>query len=221
MNGLNVDGIKRQTLNQRVYETIKASILAGKLEEGTKLSEQQMAASLGVSTTPVREAFRMLAAEGLVRVAPWKGAVVQGFTEADTLEAVQCREALECQALRLVFDQLTEEDFQKIETLVNHAKCTEDYSEFVRLSSSIHDVWVQGCGNRRLIAMMKQLDDVLLHDRNMSAVDTARTKQIVAEHTEILAALRAHDLHRAITALVAHIYNGYDYSVRKHHPSTR
>lgn len=221
MNGLNVEGIKRQTLNQRVYENIKASILAGKLEEGTKLSEQQMAASLGVSATPVREAFRMLATEGLVRIEPWKGAVVQGFTEADTLEAVQCREALECQALRLVFDQLSEADFQKIDSLVQKAQCTEDYSEFVHLSSSIHDVWVEGCGNRRLIAMMKQLDDVLLHDRNVSAVDGDRTKQIVAEHTEILAALRARDLDRALTALTAHIYNGYNYSIRKHQSSTR
>lgn len=221
MNRLNVEGIKRQTLNQRVYENIKASILAGRLTEGTKLSEQQMAASLGVSATPVREAFRMLATEGLVRIEPWKGAVVQGFTEADTLEAVQCREALECQAMRLIFDQLTEEDFQKIEGLVKQAQHTEDYSEFVHLSSSIHDVWIEGCGNRRLSAMMKQLDDVLLHDRNVSAVDAARTKQIVEEHTEILAALRAHDLNRAIAALTAHIYNGYRYSIQKHQISAR
>lgn len=221
MNRLNVEGIKRQTLNQRVYENIKASILAGRLTEGTKLSEQQMAASLGVSATPVREAFRMLATEGLVRIEPWKGAVVQGFTEADTLEAVQCREALECQAMRLIFDQLTEEDFQKIEGLVKQAQHTEDYSEFVHLSSSIHDVWIEGCGNRRLSAMMKQLDDVLLHDRNVSAVDAARTKQIMEEHTEILAALRAHDLNRAIAALTAHIYNGYRYSIQKHQISAR
>lgn len=216
MNGLNVKGIKRQTLNQRVYETIKASILVGDLMEGTKLSEQQMAASLGVSATPVREAFRMLATEGLVRIEPWKGAVVQGFTEADTLEAVQCREALECQALRLVFDQLTEEDFQHIEGLVDLARSTSSHSEFVRLSSSIHDVWIHGCKNRRLAAMMQQLDDVLLHDRNVSSVNADRTQQIIAEHTEILAALRAHDLPRATTALTAHIYNGYAFSIDSH-----
>ena len=211
-----VHGVKRQTLNQSVYQSIKTSILNGSLKENTKLSEQQLAANLGVSATPVREAFRMLAAEGLVKMEPWKGVVVQGFSDEDALEAMQCREALECQAMRLVFDRLTEEDFNTIGGLLQQARNTDTCPDFVAISANIHNIWVQGCGNKRLIAMMKQLDDVLFYASNISAVDAVRSQQIINEHTEILAAMRAHDLQRATEALSAHLHNGYEYSIKKH-----
>ncbi len=216
MEQIKIDGVKRQTLNQRVYESIKEAILDGRLQNGTKLSESGTAKSLGVSATPVREAFRMLSMEGLVRIEPWKGAMVQGFSEDETLEVLQCREALEMMAMRLYFDKLNEKDIQAIAAMLQRAEHTDSTSEFVALSSRIHDIWIKGCGNKHLAILMQQLNDVLLYDRNISATDEARKKQIVEEHLEILNALRNRDLNRAMLGLNAHIQNGYHYAIQKH-----
>ncbi len=80
-----VKRVKRQTLNRTVYEAIKHSILKGDIPAGAKLSEVQMGKQLGVSATPVREAFRMLSMEGLIQIDPWKGAVVLGFSRTAAL----------------------------------------------------------------------------------------------------------------------------------------
>lgn len=217
MEQININGVKRQTLNQRVYESIKEAILDGRLQSGTKLSESGMAKSLGVSATPVREAFRMLTMEGLVRIEPWKGATVQGFSEDETLETIQCREALEMMAMRIYFEKLSEKDIEAISDMLHQAENANSSAEFVALSSNIHDIWIHGCGNKRLLALMQQLNDVLLYDRNISATDEERKKQIIEEHFEILNALRDRDLNRALLGLNAHIKNGYSYKVRKNH----
>lgn len=207
-----VKSVKRQTLNQSVYQNIKKSILDGELPPGCKLSEVQMGKQMGVSATPVREAFRMLAMEGLIRIDPWKGAVVQGFNPQSALETIQCRDALETLALRLFLEKASEKEIDALEYMINEAETTEDVNEFVSLSSAIHDVWLEGCRNSRLLSLMGQLNTDLLRERNYSANDRKRKEEIIAEHREILNAARAKDIDAAVQALHRHIERGYRYS---------
>ena len=212
---IKIKTIKRKTLNQQVYESIKESILNGDLPPGVKLFEVQMAKRLGVSATPVREAFRMLASEGLVRIDPWKGAVVQQYSGQETLEATQCRCALESLALRLAYERMGEKLQQAIGFMIAQYDDAENSSEFVQISSAIHDIWVQGSGNHKLSLLMVQLSDVLLHDRNITAKDDARKRNIIQEHKAILEALQAHKIQAAEQALHTHIFNGYEYSIKR------
>lgn len=207
-----VKSVKRQTLNQRVYQNIKQSILDGELPPGCKLSEVQMGKQLGVSATPVREAFRMLSMEGLIRIDPWKGAVVQGFNRQLALETLQCREALELLALRLFMERAGNKDIQALEYMIGQAENTDDINEFVSLSSAIHDIWLEGCQNSRLLTLMSLLNTELLRERNYSANDQKRKQEIIAEHREILEAIRSQDTSAAMSALSRHIRNGYQYS---------
>lgn len=206
-----VKRVKRQTLNRTVYENIKKSILSGDIPAGAKLSEVQMGRQLGVSATPVREAFRMLSMEGLIIIDPWKGAVVQGYSERAAIENSQCREALEGLALRLFMQRMSEKDLEALRYMIREAEQAEGISDFAQISSAIHDIWIKGCDNSRLLLMLSQLNDVTLRERNVSANDPVRRQQILNEHKELLDAMEQRNEERAAAALMNHIKNGFTY----------
>lgn len=210
---------QRKTLNQRVYETLKDMILDGCLPPNTKLNEIRTAEEMGTSPTPVREAFRMLASEGLVRIEPWKGVMVCEYTTEDVLEVFQCRERLECLALELTMERLRcasdrEEQLRGLSALVNTSREDRGVTHFVQINSTLHNFWIHGSGNRRLMGLMSTLDDLLLHDRNCSAMDAERRRAIIMEHDDILNALVRMDQPVAVDALRRHIREGCSYSIR-------
>ena len=211
--------VGRQPLNQKVYESLKELILAGQISPGTKLNETQVARQMGTSTTPVREAFRLLAAEGFLKIEPWKGAVVQEYSTDEIMEVFQCREVLETLALELTISRLAnapdrEAALERIDKEISLSEGEDAFSGFVDRNSGIHDFWIKGSGNHRLMALMDSLSDVLLHDRNVSAMDEQRRRAIIQEHREIFEAVRELDQAKARAALVRHIENGYRYSLR-------
>ena len=220
--GAKISGIcpvRRQPLNQKIYEELKQSILSGMIPPGEKLNESQVAQQMGTSTTPVREAFRLLAAEGFLKIEPWKGAVVQEYSTDEIMEVFQCREVLEALALDLTITKLEqmpsrEEEFRRIEQEIALSEGEDAFSGFVDRNSGIHDFWIKGSGNRRLIALMESLSDVLLHDRNVSAMDQKRRAEIIQEHREIFRAVQALDREAARKALIRHIEKGYQYSIQ-------
>ena len=220
--GAGINGIwpvGRQPLNQQIYESLKQAILLGNLQPGTKLNETQVARQMGTSTTPVREAFRLLAAEGFLKIEPWKGAVVQEYSTDEIMEVFQCREVLETLALELTISRLAnapdrEAALERIDKEISLSEGEDAFSGFVDRNSGIHDFWIKGSGNHRLMALMDSLSDVLLHDRNVSAMDEQRRREIIQEHREIFEAVRELDQAKARAALVRHIENGYRYSLR-------
>lgn len=221
MKKKNIPGIAplgRMPLSQRIYENLKRLILEGGISPGTKLTECQVAKQMDTSTTPVREAFRLLASEGFVKIEPWKGVVVQEYSTLEIQEVFQCRQILEALALDLTISRLEnlpeqEEALRRIEEDIVLSAGEDTFSGFVERNSDIHDFWIKGSGNHRLIALIENLNDVLLHDRNISAMDPKRRFEIIEEHREILLAVRALDRERAQAALRRHIDNGYQYSL--------
>ena len=219
--GAGINGIwpvGRQPLNQQIYESLKQSILLGNLQPGTKLNETQVARQMGTSTTPVREAFRLLAAEGFLKIEPWKGAVVQEYSTDEIMEVFQCREVLETLALELTISRLAGAPDREaaLERIGKEIALSEEdaISGFVDRNSGIHDFWIRDSGNHRLMALMDSLSDVLLHDRNVSAMDEDRRREIIQEHRQIFEAVRKLDQEAARAALVRHIQNGYRYSLK-------
>ena len=211
--------VERKTLNQIVYENLKEMILDGRLPPNTNLNETRTSEEMGTSPTPVREAFRMLATEGLVRIEPWKGVVVQEYTADDVMEVFQCRERLECLALELTMDRLRfaadrEAQLLRLTDLVQGSLSDEGVTQFVQINSALHDFWIHGSGNRRLMGLMNSMNDMLLHDRNRSAMDQARRMVIIAEHEAILEAMWRMDKPAAVDALRKHIQEGCRFSVK-------
>lgn len=216
-NKLKINKLKRQTLNQMVYESLKMSILEGDLPAESKLNEVQVAEQLNVSPTPVREAFRMLSSEGLVEIIPWKGVFVKSFSDAEVLEVYQCREALEVLAVELAIDKIEEKDLKELDNYIALSKEIDDVSKLVDINTNVHKFIINKSGNTKLKFLIEILDDVLLHDRNVSAFDSIRRKEIVQEHLNLLNALKVKDLDKAKEAMRIHIRNGYNYIEEKIH----
>ena len=113
----------KKTLSEKVYDRLKELIMDGELERGTKITETSIAKMFDVSPTPVREAFRKLASDGLIEVASWKGVIVKGIEQKDLLEIYECREALEGMVGKLAVRNITEEDIKILEGILE--KCNE------------------------------------------------------------------------------------------------
>ena len=152
--------IENVTLWERVYAHLRDEILANRLSPGTVLSEVPLAASLGVSRGPVREALGRLAAEGLVTVRPRRGAVVSELSPGEFLQAYQVREALETLAIRLAVPLLTDDDIALLDHLVERqAEAVDDdrIDDFFALNGEFHELFVRVSGNAPLQDMHRQL----------------------------------------------------------------
>ncbi|MCI0664049.1 MAG: GntR family transcriptional regulator [Acidobacteria bacterium] len=127
-------GIPRQSLTSAVANRLRDKILRGVFGEGEQLRQHAIAAEFAVSRIPVREAFRQLEAEGLIKIIDHRGAVVSALSPEEIEELFEIRAALECVTLRQAVPRLTEEDFARAERVLEaYEKALGDESDF--------DVW--------------------------------------------------------------------------------
>src|SRR5262245_25349154 len=142
--------LENLTLWQRVHAHLREEILANRLPAGTELQETALAAELGVSRGPIREAIGRLAAEGLVVVRPRRGAVVRSLTKDEFIEAYEVREALEAMAARLATARLGQAGLARLEELTDamagHAERGE-VEEFFHANAAFHATFVEAAGN--------------------------------------------------------------------------
>ena len=199
---------EKETLNQKVYNAIKAMIIDGDLKGGDKLNEVDIAEILGVSATPVRETFRMLSMEGLVEIIPYKGVFVKEYTIEEIKSVYECRRVLENLAIELAIDKLEESKLLKL-----LEKIDEEHAQTVGydVSNAIHDYIMQTSGNETLLELVDKLNYVLLHDRMISAKDPKRKIEICEEHRELIGALLERDVKKSQEIMTKHINNGYEY----------
>lgn len=210
-----IEAVGRQPLNVMVYENLKNVIINGDLPAGSKITETEVAKQMNVSATPVREAFRRLSAEGLVKIIPWRGVVVQSFSENEIFESYQCREALEVLAIRLAVENIDEEGIKKLHKFLAQAEKAQTASELVEVNSEIHNLIIDYSHNNKLKSLLALFSDVIYHDRNLSAYNFQRRAQIHLEHVEIVDALEKGDVERAEEAMRTHINNGLGYILKR------
>jgi DNA-binding GntR family transcriptional regulator len=200
--------LENLTLWERVHDFLREEILSNRLPPGTVLGEAALAASLGVSRGPIREALGRLATEGLVAMRPRRGAVVSALTAAEFLEAYQVREALEAQAVRLAAPRLTDEDRRRLRALV--AEQTRlvhagDVDGFFRSNAEFHELLVRASGNGTLTDMYQQLLGHMGRYRMRSLALRGTIERSVVEHKAIVRALVRGDAERAVRLMGEHI----------------
>src|SRR5207248_2207865 len=148
-----------------------------------------LAAELGVSRGPVREAIGRLAAEGLVVVRPRRGAVVRSLTKDEFLEAYEVREALEMLAVRLATPRLGKDGLAKLASLTDamerHAAAGE-VDAFFAANAGFHSFVVEACGNGKLRQLYGQLLGQMSQHRLRSLSLRGNLERSVAEHRAIL-----------------------------------
>lgn len=195
----------KRTLSEKVYDRLKELIMDGELERGTKITETSIAKMFDVSPTPVREAFRRLASDGLIEVASWKGVIVKGIEQKDLLEIYECREALEGMVGKLAVRNITEEDIEILEGILERCNDAETPEILIELNTEFHNELLRIARNERLSKLLNELMVVILYDRDISGRYSVRRKEIVAEHLDILKYLKKKDEKKVSELMSKHI----------------
>ena len=199
-----------------VFDRIEADILNGNLKPGDVLTELKLCEMLSVSRTPVREALNRLRQEGLIEETG-KGAIIVGITDRDLDDIYEIRLRVEGLATAMCADAVTEEQLKKLEETValqEYYTSRHDSDSIRNLDSEFHRLIYSYCGSRVLSDLLSDLHRKVQRFRRSSIEDPHRASAAVAEHTEILSALKNHDRDRAERLAVAHISNAWK-SIKK------
>lgn len=202
-----------EALSDRALKVLREAIIAMRLQPGDPLVERQIAQQLGISTTPVREAIRQLANEGLVTIAVNRSAVVRGLTPADIDEIFGLRDILEPMALRLAVERRGDEVVRAMAAVLERsarANETGDFAALAECNRAFNEAFVQTCGNRRLQAILESLH---AQTRQISVLVQKYRRSAPLDHEQhqrILDAVRRGDWEAADAATRDHLRSGRD-----------
>lgn len=203
----------RQSLVSRAYDAIKARILNNEYGAGFQATEPEIAASLSMSRTPVREALIQLQTEGLIEIVPRRGMRVVPLSPGDMREIYQVLTALETMAVELLTRRpATPDDVALLEDAIaamDAALDADDLPAWAAADERFHRGLVDRCGNGRLAALASTVWDQVHRARLASLRLRPSPRQSNDEHRELLAAIQRgdaaaarhlHDRHRVRTA---------------------
>ena len=160
MENLELNANAYLPLRDVVFNTLREAILRGDLKPGERLMELQLASSLGVSRTPIREAIRMLQQEGLAVTVPRKGAEVAKMTEKDMEDVLKIREALEILEVQLACDSIENEQLMLLEEKVEKFRIVVKTGEIKQIAEAdieFHDMLYNAAQNPKLVVMLNHL----------------------------------------------------------------
>lgn len=186
----------RRSLFSDVVEQLRDMIISGALPPGERVLERRLCDSLGVSRTPLREALKVLAAEGLVALLPNRGAMVTGLSLAELDEVVEVMAPLESLIGELAAARAGPEDLAEIErrhTAMVEARGKGELGAYFKFNQAIHVRIIEATGNPSLLAAWMGFNIRIQRYRYMANLDPQRWRRAIAEHEDILAALKAGD----------------------------
>lgn len=193
--------------SQRVADYLREAILRGDIKPGEHVRQEDVAQRLGASRLPVREALRMLEAEGLVEHEANKGARVPRLDMHEVDVIYQMRERLEPLALAESIPRVTELDVRRLRHLQEQIEAGDDVGRFLELDREFHLLTYSGCQIEQLSSMVRRLWNSTQHYRRafVSLSGPGRMWVINAEHRLLLDAIERHDTTDAERYLSGHI----------------
>lgn len=207
----------KYSLRGRVFQKLREDILSGKYREHEELKEVAIGEELGVSRTPVREAFRQLELEGLIQIIPNKGAYVTGITVKDVKDIYMIRSLLEGLCARLATEKITKEQLEEMEENIYladfHAQ-KGHMDQMAELDNRFHDILYEACDSKLLEHTLKDYHEYVLRVRQKTLSNNTRGRASNDEHRQIMEAIKAGDAERAEKLANRHMINAYDNMVK-------
>jgi len=207
-----VVAIARPSLHAELVARLQDMIVDGTLVAGEKVPERALCEKMGVSRTPLREALKVLAADGLLTLEPNRGARVRKVTLAELEEAFPLMGALEALAGELACRHVTHSQLQGIRDTHRHmldCYAARDLTGYFRHNQRIHERFTEASGNALLGSMYRSLAVRVRRARYQATMDEARWACAVAEHCQMLEALEARDGERLAAILKLHLENKF------------
>ena len=200
--------IARRPLHEEATDRLRDLIVQGRLAPGVRLNERLLTGQLGLSRTPLREAFKVLATEGLVELLPNRGAIVSQMDPVRLAESLAVMGVLEALAGELACLNATEPQINEIRTLhyemlAYHAR--GDLAGYFKFNQAIHLKLVKYSANAVLYHTYRQMNGNVRRARYMANLSKERWDAAVHEHEAILAALSARDVERIKALLAEHL----------------
>lgn len=212
--------LKPRPLYEEVAELLRQRIFAPRpndMEPGAWIDEMKLSAEYGISRTPLREAIKVLAAEGLVTMKMRRGAYVTEVNEKDLSDVFHLMAVLEADAAGTVATTATDKQLQELAALQTQLeKSTKDRVRFFLINEAFHVKLLQIADNRWRDQMVADLRKVMKLNRAQSLLKTGRIEQSLAEHAALMAALKKRDAVAAQAAMRAHIASGLEAATVKH-----
>ncbi len=200
--------IPRASLHEQVAQRLRQMLVENQIAPGAKLNERELSEVLQVSRTPLREAIKMLAAEGLVELLPNRGAIAVELTEEDVLNTFEVMAGLEAMSGELAAQRITDAELAEIRAMhyeMLAAYTRRDLPAYYRLNAQIHGAINHAAKNSVLTATYNQVNARLQALRFRSNQDEAKWKQAMAEHDRMIDALGRRDAGAMRKVLAEHL----------------
>lgn len=212
--------IPRAALHEQVAHRLRQMLVENRIQPGAKLNERELSEVLNVSRTPLREAIKMLAAEGLVELLPNRGAIAVELTETDVLNTFEVMAGLEAQSGELAAERITEAELAEIKAMhfeMLAAYTRRDLPNYYRLNAAIHSAINAAAKNPVLASTYAQVNARLQALRFRSNQDEEKWKAAVKEHELMIEALQARDGAAMRNVLLRHLTSKRDVVVQQLH----
>lgn len=213
MNRLDkIRSINRPTLHEELVERLQQMIVEGTLAAGAKVPERELCEKLNVSRTPMREALKVLAADGLLILEPNRGARVRPITLHELEEAFPLMGALEALAGELACQHITAAQLKQLRRsheLMLGCFETQDLQGYFKHNQRIHELIMQAARNETLVQTYRSLASRVRRSRYLANMSAERWQQAVNEHEDILDAIEARDGERLGAILKLHLANKF------------
>lgn len=205
--------IPRLGLHDQVAARLRTMLVEGMIQPGAKLNERELCERLGVSRTPLREAIKLLAAEGLVDLLPNRGAIAVKLTEADVQNTFEVLAMLEGMSGELAAQRITDAELTEIRALQYEMMACfarRDLSGYYRINARIHSAINNAARNPVLSNAYRAINARVQSLRFRTNQNETKWQLAVQEHEQMVEALAAHDTAAMKALLVQHLYRKRD-----------
>ena len=207
----------KYSLRGRVFNKLREDILSGKYQDHEELKEVAIGEELGVSRTPVREAFRQLELEGLIQIVPNKGAYVTGITAKDVKDIYMIRSSLEGMCARLATENITEEQLEELEEnvyLASFHASKGHMEQMTELDNRFHHILYEAWDSKMLEKLLQDFHQYVMRIRKKTLSTKERGIASNEEHRQIMEAIKAKNPDEAQRLANMHMNNAYDNMVK-------
>jgi DNA-binding GntR family transcriptional regulator len=200
-----------RALYQEVAELLRQRIFKRELEPGSWIDEMKLAEEYGISRTPLREALKVLAAEGLVTMKVRRGAYVTEVSETDLADVYHLLSLLESDAAGVVAQRATDAQLKELQSLHKELEAAAgNRDKFFAINERFHTRLLQMAGNRWRDQMVADLRKVMKLNRHQSLLKSGRVEDSLREHRAVMEALARRDAKATVKRMQEHFRNGLE-----------
>jgi DNA-binding GntR family transcriptional regulator len=211
LDDVGIEKIEQHSLQEIAYRRIRNLILTNKLQPGQSLNLSRLAADLGVSQTPVREALALLQHDGLVTLGYYKTPQVVGISKEDVLATYEMRLVLEGWAVKVAAIKMEEEKIERLVNMINQVRKEikrGDFDNYLPSDITFHGEIIAAVPNSLLSRLYGTVSDASLRIRTLvEASTTEHLEQVLDEHRKVLSSIEERDPEKAVEHINMHLNN--------------